>query len=383
MNGVSIQASPNVVRALPGAPAGATGPAGAPASLLPAASSTLDIGGALVEIMKLSSALSEAQTKGSMASAESAAAARKEATEKRMQAINDAIEAARKAQEARSSGGLFDFVTDNLGPAGLVGLVTGTAYIVAADAVAHAVGLEDTKLDLADAAGVGVMMTGPVGLLAYSAQLLIKRLGPEELQQALEQAPTISDKDTRLANKLALTVIEAQLAIAATIASGGTAAPAVVAIVGIGISTTTQLLQESGVLEKVFKSDAKWVALGGCIAGAALTIGGAIAAGPELLKKMKNIAQVATTIKSGLEAAHDIGQGVSNLRAAGFQHDADNAHIEATKQKQVLEMVERLVENIIDDMKSLKESAQKTSELMQGAMQTNNQTMLLAGTMKA
>jgi len=382
MNGVSFQPSPNVVQAVPGARA-AAGPVGATLALLPAPSSTLDLGGALVEIMKLSAAISEAQTKGSMANAESAGAARKEASEKRMQAINDAIEAARKAQEARSSGGLFDFVTDNLGPAALVGLVTGTAYIVAADAVAHAVGLEDTKLDLADAAGLGLMMAGPVGLLAYSGQLLVKRLGPEELRQALDHGPTISDNDTKLANKLALTVIQAQLAIAATIASGGTAAPAIVATVGIGISTTTQLLQESGVLEKVFKSDAKWVALGGSIAGAALTVGGAIAAGPQLLENIKNLGQAATTIKSGLEAGHDIGQGINNLRAADFQHDADNAHIEATKQKQVLAMVERMVGDIIDDMKSLKESAQKTSELVQGAMQTNNQTMLLAGTMKA
>ena len=214
MSGMPIQLSPASPAGMP-MPLGAAG-VGATApgvTLLPAAPTDFDVGDALTEIMKLTSALTEEQTKGAKSRADSASNARTLASEKRMQAINDAIEAARKAAEAKSSGGLFDFISDNLGPAGLLGLCTGAAYIVAADLALHATGISNNKLDLADAAGVGAMMAGPIGVAAYAAELLCKKYGPEELQKTLDQGPTISDKDTRLANKLLLTVTEAQLAL--------------------------------------------------------------------------------------------------------------------------------------------------------------------------
>lgn len=385
MSEMVIQATATAVSAPPPGPVDARGVQVAGATLLPAASTAFDVGDALTEIMKLSSALAEQQTEGSRNSVATASTARKEASERRMQAIHDAIEAARKADEEKSSGGFFDFVTDNLGPAALVGLVTGAAYIVAADFVAHSVGLSNDKLDLADAAGVGAMMAGPVGMALYGAQLSAKKFGPEELQKALDQGPAISDKDTRLANKLVLSITQAQLALAATVATGGTAAPAVVAMVGIAVSTTTQLLQESGALKEVFGDDARWVALGGTLAGAALSMGGGV--GSVLTGGEKELVDVAVVVadkvKTGLEAAHDINQGVRNLRAAGYAHDSDNYSIAAQQQKQVLELVERMVETVIEDVKSIKESAQKTTEILQASLQTNTQTMLLAGTMKA
>lgn len=382
MSELAIHATATVVPNAPLAPSRVDGAGPEAAALLPAASTSLDVGDAITEIMKLSSALGEEQTKSSMNSAASASTARKAASEKRMQALNDAIEASRKAADEKSSGGIFDCITDNLGPAGLLGLCTGAAYIVAADVVAHAVGLEDNKLDLADAGGVAAMMTGPVGVAVYGTQLLVKKYGPDELQKTLDQGPTVTDEQTRLANKLAFAVTQAQVAIAATVASGGTTAPAVVAMVGIAISTTTQLLQESGALKEVFGEDARWVALGGSLAGAALSLGGGIGmiAGGV---KVDTIATIADDVKAGMGAAHDINQGVRNLRAAGYEHDADYARADAQQQKHALELIERMVTNVIEDLKGIKDSAQRTTEILQGSSQTNTQSLLLAGTMKA
>src|SRR4051794_34620169 len=103
------------------------------ADLLPSPKTEFDVGDALTTMLKLGSTLTDQQTNASKNSVMSAANARKAVSEKRMQAISDAIEAARKAADEKSSGGMLDFVTDNLGPAGLLGLCTGAAYIVAAD----------------------------------------------------------------------------------------------------------------------------------------------------------------------------------------------------------------------------------------------------------
>ena len=73
-----------------------------PAGLLPASSTTFDVGDALTELMKLSSALGEELANGSRNAAVTAASARKGASEKRTRALESAMEAARKAAEAKS-----------------------------------------------------------------------------------------------------------------------------------------------------------------------------------------------------------------------------------------------------------------------------------------
>jgi hypothetical protein len=359
---------------------GAT-PAGA--DLLPSTPSNISIDDALTALMKLSSAINEQQTKTAKGEADCAAALRKGASEKRTAAINDAIEAARKAEEEREEGGLFDFVTDNLGPVGLVAMVVGSVYIAAADVGAHAVGLDDDKLDLADTAGLGAMLAGPLGVAAYAAQLCVKKFGPDELQQALDEGPTVADDDVRTANKMAFAVTQAQVALAATVASGGTTAPAIVAIVGIAISTATELAQESGALTATFGDDARWVALGGTLTGAALSLGGGAVLAFSNPPAAARIGEMAVEVQTILQGAHDINQGLHNLRAADYQHDADNFRVDAQHQKNVVELVERMIDAVIEDMKNIKESAQKTTELIQSTMQTQNQTLLLAGNMKA
>lgn len=367
---------------LPGGRPVPVAPARAGASLLPSPVG-IDIDAALAEIMKLSSAMNEAQTKSSTAQAETRSAARKAAADRRNEMLTAAIEAARKAAEEKDEGGLFDVITDNLGPIGLVGLVVGGAFLVAADLTAHATGLEDDKLDVADAAGLGCMLAGPIGVAVHAAQLCVKKFGPDEIQEALDNGPTIKDADVRKANKIALAVTQAQLALAATAASGGTAAPAVVAMVGVAVSTTTQILQETGALGTMFGEDAKWVALGGTLVGAGLSIGGGIAvAAKGGWAEAEKITSAIEKAKVTAEAVHNVNQGIHNLRSAEYQHEADNLQVGAKQQKHVVEFLDRMIDDIIDDLKDLQESTRKTSELCQSISETRNQTILLAGNLK-
>src|SRR5262245_4320427 len=79
-----------------------------PASLVLPPPTALDIDDALTVLMKLSAAINEAQTQCGAASAHDAGARRDAATARRKELLEKAIEAARKAAEAREEGGLLD-----------------------------------------------------------------------------------------------------------------------------------------------------------------------------------------------------------------------------------------------------------------------------------
>ncbi len=355
-----------------------------PTSLVAPPVGTMDPSDALSALLKLSSDVSAAQTDTSRQSVMAAASQRKEAADRRQKALQDAIDAQKRAEEEKSKGGFFDFITDNLGPVGLVGMVIGSVYLVAADVALHAAGIDDGKMDLADAAGLGAMLAGPAGIAVYAAQMLVKKVGPEELQDALDQGPTLKDSDVAAANRIAFAVTQAELAIAATVASGGTCAPAVIASVGIAVSTTTQILQDTGALRAAFGDKAAgYIAMGGSIAGAACSLGaGASALATSQLASLSGVATAAEAGVSVAKGAHDVVQGIRNYEAAGSQFEADQHTVDAERQKHVLAFIERSVDDLISAMKDLKESARRTTELIQGAMQTETQTLLVAGSLK-
>ena len=392
-------------------------------SILPTPAVPVNADDALVALMKLSSETNACQSDSSRQSAVSAASQRKEATDKRQKALQDAIDAQKKAEEAQSKGGLFDFITDNLGPVGLIGMVVGSVYLVAADLALHATGLDDGKMDLADAAGVGAILAGPAGIAVYAAQMAVKKFGPEEIQEALDKGPAVTDEQVAKANKIAFALTEAELAIAATVATGGTCAPAVVASVGIAISTATQVAAETGALDFLGDKWKGYVTMAGSVMGAAGALGGGVAGlasgGLGAATGAANAAQAAATGAGGaaqatatvaaetaqvaVEAAggvaeaaagaaeaavgvakgvHDVVQGVRNYQASDYAHDADEHRIDAERQKHVLAYIDRFIEDVIGDMKELKDSAQRTSALVQSSIQTESQTLLMAGSLK-
>jgi len=329
---------------------------------------------AIVLLLRMASASNEAQQTTQRARVEVASAQREEATARMVEKLNEAIAAAAKAAAERDDGGPFDFITDNLGPAALLGLVTGAAYLVAADFAAHATGLDDTKLDLADGGAALASVAGPAGLFAHAVQLAVKRCGPEAVRDALSALPTIDDADVRKANALALTVTEAQLALAATVASGGTATPALVAMVGVAISASTQLASQTGLLETAFGDDARWVALGGTAVGAGLGVGGSVAlAGASGAGKAASLLGQAKTV---IEGVGEVRSGIRALSAAEHARDADLARVEAKSYQQAAERIGRLVTTILEELQEHEAKTARVNESLTSALQVERRAQM-------
>lgn len=364
------------------------------ATLLPAPDTSLNIDDVLAAVMKLSTEMNEAETKTSLQNIETSSNVKKMRQNERMAALDRAIAAAKEALEKKDSGGLFDDLLENMGPISLAGFIVGSVFMVAADVVAHATELENDNLDLADAGAMGAMLAGPLGAAVYATELFVKKFGPEELQQALDEGPTLKDETVRTANKVALALAQAELALASTVASGGTAAPAIVAMVGIGISTATQVLQETGALKSMFGDDAGYVALGGMLTGAGLTVGasawtairsmGSLQSTKEACEQFNKIANAADKALTTVKSVHAIVQGVHNLEAADLQHDADNLQVIAKGHQQAVEMLASLIDELIDDVRELKESGTRISQISQQlSAERAEQTLALFASFKA
>jgi hypothetical protein len=399
------------VLALPLAAPGATQAA---SGLLPAPSAQLDVGDAITQLLQMSSQLSEQQLALGKGQVEVATDRRKDAAAKRKAALDHAIEAARKAREAKSDGGFFGFVTDHLGATGLLGLATFNWGLVAADMITHAAspaqegtgvfdlgiaafggplaylaeqGAKKLAPDAVDGAAVGATILG--GPLGYALERAAEKMGPADLVKHADELTTIKDDDVRLANKVALAVALAAVAATATVVTGGTSAPALIALVGIGVSTTTQVAAETGALQAVFgEKAAMYVAMGGAVTGAVLTLGGSIASAVsatsalKLAEEVKTVARLSGAAISITEGTSSVVTGIEDLRSAGYQHESDLAKVDAEAQRQVLKRIERLVDTILDDLKAAHESAQRATETLQATLQTHDQTVLQAGSMK-
>ncbi len=399
---------------------GGIGQASAPQAttftLLPApASAQPDVGDAITQLLQVSSQISEQQMLLGKGQVDAAEGQRKVASARRKEALDRAIEAARKAREAqKDSGGFFSFVTDNIGLTGLVGLATFNIGLVAADITAHKTGLADNSTNLLDlgAAAFGgplgylaaqgakelapdvaqtsvaaMLLGGPMGLALERAA---EKMVPDDFEKDLDKITTIKDDDVRFANKIALMVAMTAVAATTTVLTGGTSAPAVVALVGIGISTTTQIAAETGALKEVFgQKAAVYVSLGGAITGAALTLGGSVWSVFAGASKVTELSKTTKDVICALDAAKAITEGVSTtldgvraLEAAEYQHDADIAKTDAQEQRNVLQRIEKIIDDILEDLKEAKESADRAAETLQSSLQVKNQTLLQAGSMK-
>ena len=355
------------------------------APVLPA--SNMDAGGAIAMLMRLNVELNEQAVSSGTTDAKLAATNRENATKKQLDALKKAVDAQEKARKAREGGGgFFSKITKNLGLAGLVGMCVGSVYIVAADLALHATGLMKNKSDLADMGAIGAMCAGGAGVAIFAAEVAIKHFGPSEIQDALDKGPTIKDDDVRMANNIALMLYQAEYSIALTVASGGTAAPAMVACVGIGISTATQVAQETGALKAVFGKNANYVAMGGAITGAAMSLGGSVtslASGVGSVDAATTAVKVGEKVVSVAQGADQIVAGAEQIHTAGLQHDADKMQIDAKHKQQILEAISRTVDALIEDLKNKQEHASKTMKICSSMSETINQTSLNAGSLRA
>ncbi len=412
--------------------------AGAPPSVLPTPSA-LNLPDALSALLALQSGVSSAQQAQGQADAKVKSAARDLAETTRKSHIKQAIDAANEAKKHADDGGTFGFITDHIGVVGLIGLCTGQFYLVAEDMAAHAAQKNNQSTS---ALGVGAALVG--GPLGAGLELGIEKGLPEDWTKPMEELPSVKDDDVRVANKVALTIVMAEAMAAATVASGGAAAPTYIALAGIMVSTATEVGDETGLTKKVFKSDAATASMVGHLTGAALgaaagfasassawsyvsasgqalavtaqasqqtgltkelvgedadkvTLGltiagtaavavgsaGGILSGPGDKKpKVDRMVEHGKSAKQILDGGDQVYRGVNAIERAHFEHVAGVENIEAKRQKQLMQRIEMAIDGIIDDLKEAQKSQKRATETIQGAIQTAQQTTTIAIGMK-
>lgn len=393
-----------------------TNAGGATNGLLPPPPANGEVGAeeAVTMLLQMSSQMSEQQMRLGKAGIDVAGKRRDDAANRRKEALDRAAEAARQANEKKDGGGMFDFVTDHIGVVGLVGLCTFQWGLVAADVAAHHTGLADKSTNLVEVGAA--LYGGPLAYLAmekakdlapeemsqmrvagalagggmgYALMAAVEKLAPGDCQKFIEDKTAVNDDDLRVANKVALIVALAAVAATCTVLSCGTTTPAIVALVGVGISTTTQVAADTGALKEVVgEKAAAWVALSGAVVGTLMTLGASAASwasATNTVTKLATAKQVISAVNGARmagEGVYNVKRGVNALERAEYQHDADLANVDAEDQKHVLARIEKIVDAILEDLKEAHESTQRSTETLQETLQTKNQTMLQAGAIK-
>jgi hypothetical protein len=297
-------------------------------------------------------------------------------------------EALERAREESESEGLFDWITKDIGLIGLVGLLTLNPALVVADLVAHKTGIVDNlRLDVVD---VAVVAFGMPALLA--ADILLRKLEctPDCVRETLDElglgssVPGISDEDVQPIVDKALVINLLILSAAVTVATAGTTAALVVGGLALGLSC--------GSLVSAWAGGPEELTLGLAIGGAALSLGsglassaastaargaGAASARAALSPRLADL----KLVSSALSGANAAIQGMDGVLSAVHTKNADEARDQATQARQTLTQLERLLDCILHGLKDAKDSAERTNELIQSALETHRQTLRFTSAM--
>jgi hypothetical protein len=146
-------------------------------------------------------------------------------------------------------------------------------------------------------------------------------------------------------------------AVAVTVVSFGSAAPvAALAIAGLALSLAASVESEFKVLEKcgVSPEVAQWVAVGCAIAGALCSLGsGLLASGGTAVKLASDGARYAAEAgKWGnvIAGAAGVGAGGAKITCAAIERDAQQHEIDAYKQQQQAEQLQRMILRLIEEL---------------------------------
>ena len=340
-----------------------------PASLLPAAEAPAigQLQGAMADLYLVMSQLRDAQVGVSKMRVDSAELDRKIAERERADAMA-------KAREAAEKGGVFDWLSKDIGLAGVVGLVTLNYALVAADIAAHKLDVvENVKIDVVD---VGAVATGRWEVLAADILLRKTDLAPKEARELLEKcgipkdAPGISDEDVKPVAKKLLMANLMVASLVATVFSAGTTTGVCIALAGIAISAAGSKIAEHQLLDGVFgKGSSKWIGLGMQIYGAAASGMSGLAKGAALGAAEKAAGAVVHGATAGVRAADQVVLAV-------HEKERDDANTAAESARLALMRLDRLLEMLIEGIKETTQSSRRAGESLQGAIATANQTHL-------
>jgi hypothetical protein len=177
-------------------------------------------------------------------------------------------------------------------------------------------------------------------------------------------------------------------AVALTAATCGAAGPAAaVLVVALALSCGGMVVSETKCLDGIFgEGSSKWIGLGMSAAGTLLSMGaGASMAAGQAANASSSVLGVSTrtwaslaTTANIVKGSAEVVQGGAHVKVKHFEADAQEARADATVQRQKMERLTRMVEWLLTELKDLAKSKERAMQVVQGAIEINNQTMLAA-----
>lgn len=205
--------------------------------------------------------------------------------------------------------------------------------------------------------------TGKSDVESNAAQ---KREAYEQFKKALAKAA--EEKSSGVFKTIA-TVGMVAAAAAATVASCGTAAPAVVGI-GVALSTSGFVVGETKCLDPLLGDGASmWVGMGMGLCGTAVTIVGPGAAGAGA-----TLDKVASLVEHG----SNVARGCQQIEDAVHTYRADEHTREAKSQEQQIHRLEAAVEEVVARLQEAKDTSRRGSEAVSTIVETQGQTLIIA-----
>jgi hypothetical protein len=352
-------------------------------------------------------------------SAKQDAAQKADERKKALDDLHAALEAAEKA--AQEKHGFFD----SIGLGGLVGIATANPILVMADMSMHMAKVtpdfirhfEEKNQDLiAGATKVYAGMSNAAALLEGHNMTAALALGGLVVQEtkvfgkdASDWAGTTmllagttdrasafvsvaADKHTAVASsvrkledetrdytKWAAMAGMAVAGVGTIIASGGTATAVVVGI-GLALSTSGFLVNETHCLDKLVGSEAAmWIGAGLMAGGAVMSgVGAATAAGTSAT----SLARSLSVGGSVLEGTAEYRQGAERVQDAVVEFEVEAHNNDGKEAEMRAEKMLRMLNDILDVAEGLKDDLTKGRELVVGMMNTKDETQLTAARMK-
>ncbi len=160
----------------------------------------------------------------------------------------------------------------------------------------------------------------------------------------------------------------------ATALTAGTATPLLIASFGVALSAGGEAVAET----RCLGSSSTYVGLGLEVGGAAT---GFVAAPPTT-----NVELIVNAIRGAeavLEGSAKVVEGVAHARNGVFQRDAENALADVKAAEHVKDRIDRLVREFLTEAKDVQKSHERALGSLREAMQSNDQSLLVAAGMRA
>jgi hypothetical protein len=116
------------------------------------------------------------------------------------------------------------------------------------------------------------------------------------------------------------------------------------------------------------------LSVGGAVTG---SVGGLMSTGAQATQLAQEVQAVGIAM-NGASGAGDFVAGGAHVKTGGFDANAEDARADATDAQHRQKSIARNIAMILDGIKDVAASHKETVKALVGAMQTNDQTLLIA-----